>query len=253
MNLDPKKTEKLKKVLELAARAGTEGEAFAAMERAREILKESGITIEEFQATLGKENAEKIIEKAIYEGKVDAWIWTMANAVGILTNTKPAYVEPTGINTQSYVFVGFDQDMAIAESMMNFLTNFGEKQCRKARKDLTMMTAHNPRSERSFRESFGKGYAGRILERAKQIREYENQQATKDFQLGMTDENSLALRWNSLVLKKQELIKEKMDEIIARPNMKEKGQRGFSTDDIAREAGLKAGDNVNLSRRRLLQ
>jgi hypothetical protein len=161
-------SEKIKKLLNLGERAGTEGEAQAAMSRAHALLAKHNLTLSEVQAHTAEPEEEEVITDESTPAALRNTYWrdTIYGAIGRLYFCK-VFMRKGG-NRRWYCVVGRPRNIAVVHYVAQYLLRTGEELATQGAKDAARrMTGDGVElNMRAWAASFRIGYASRICERA---------------------------------------------------------------------------------------
>lgn len=140
---------KIKKLLALAEKGGTEAEANSAMAKAQELLAKHGLSME----AIDEFGAPEKVERDITVSYTAPWKRTIWSAI-----SKLYFCQAYHTGGQKMYLVGKPSNIAIAKYIIGYCINTGEKLAKDAAKDYP--------SGMGFINSFKKGFGGRIYTRA---------------------------------------------------------------------------------------
>lgn len=208
IEIPEKVLDKLKKIITLANNsASTEGEVIAAIGKARGLLKDYDLSLDEFTSKVKNKNEDNVFEECIFETPtIKKWVTPIAYGVAILTNTKFFYINQTYKNDKricQYMFLGNKTDIGIAASICSYLYHAAKGFADIYTSSNNSLT--NASQKRIFRSSFYMGFANRVNQYAKDIRDEEKRKAQQE-DYDNNNERSVTVIWNSLVIKKQKDI-----------------------------------------------
>lgn len=149
--------EKLRKILEIANRGGTEAEAETALKMAHELLAKHNLTMNDVQTKA----ADQTFAENEFRHNVKPFTRSIWNGVAQLyfcdywTRTHTAY----GQDYKVHSVIGTKENAEMVEQIALFLIQYGEKLGRH------LMKAQPAGTRRSWLDSFLKGYAFRIKQR----------------------------------------------------------------------------------------
>lgn len=161
MNTTPNSIiEKIRKLLALAERAGTEHEALVAMEKAQALLVEHGLSISEVHKD--EVDFESVTQQ--YEWNA-SWIKYVAVGVAKLYLCH-VYCVGNGTNSFSLVFSGSPVNIQTATYVMDVVVSTGKRLAREYGRQARIVNGDNAVSASN---SFKKGFAMRIQGRCDQL------------------------------------------------------------------------------------
>lgn len=158
--------ERIRKLLAIAGDPSSPSEAENAMCKAQELLVRHRLTLRDVEA---RENEEKIDEISVYKAsRASAWRWTLAAhiAEGFRCKgfSRKNWDSNTGQRYSHIMFLGREEDVAVAQSVFEFACIVGQELAR-----------NNPLgkvSSRSFLMGFAVGVGARLREQREKNAEW---------------------------------------------------------------------------------
>lgn len=245
-------TERVRKILALAGNNPSEHEIAAAMTKARAILAEHGLTVDEFAST--DESTPEASEPMESEGlaivkSTDSWAYTLALGVGALTETSVLYWSSQS-GGKKIVMAGQATDLCVARELFAYLYAQAQELSRTAMQ--TECPAWYERGQKTvWRRTFLQGFADRIRARATDARKQEIAEAVE---AKAADGDSMlpAVLWNAIVERKETALAQFVKEAQGKLRIRT-GRSGGSRDSGGYSRGYAAGANVGLASRKLIR
>ena len=144
---------RIKKALNLANRAGTEGEAQAAMARVRDMLAAHNLSMSDVKQTETPEEKAEMHWHSADKGSRSLWKQTIWGSVARLYFCEAYYMQ----KRKAWMVIGKPSNVAVAIDIAGYLCNSAES--------LASSTARQLGEDRQFANSFLVGFASRIRER----------------------------------------------------------------------------------------
>jgi hypothetical protein len=253
--MNPEVAEKVRKILALAGNNSSEAEIAVAMQKARAILAAHGLTAEEFSAKQTDAETVEADEPMTNEGiavvrSTDAWAYTLARAVGVLTNTEPLYWASRQGGKQ-IVMAGSATDILVARELFAYLYDRAQALSVDAMRS-ECPSWYGRGNKTVWRRTFLQGFADRVKARAAEGRKQEQVEAQQEqTQATSTAANLPAVRWNAIVQRKETALATYREQIRKEKNIRA-GRSSQSRDAGGYSTGYAAGASVGLVSRRLV-
>lgn len=168
--------EKVRKILALAERAGTEGEAFAAMNKVQEMFTRHNLELDDIK---GSDEESFTHDFKEYEWNA-SWIRTTCAGIAKLYFCH-MYYEPHGQECQRIFFVGKKVNIITAQYVCDLVISTGKRLAKSYAQECYKEFGLNPVSASN---NFKKGYATRINVRCQELIREAQEGHLKNVQTG---------------------------------------------------------------------
>ena len=144
--------DRITKLLALGERAGTEAEATAAMQKVHELLAKHHLSLDDVKSgPVAEEDYVRDEAEAAPRQPWQNWVW---NAIAELYFCQHYTRKYDG--TRSHLLIGKPSNIAVVKFVAAYVCRTGEA------------VARQPGKDQAYRNSFKKGFAARIIQRAKE-------------------------------------------------------------------------------------
>jgi len=169
--MEKKVVSKIKKLLALSDKAGTEAEAFSAMSKAHELLARHGLSLGDIEMADDRQEEEYEQQEKIEDVGLRPWKRLIWSGLAELYFCQYYY-----IGTRRHFLIGKSSNIEICKYLIQYIINVGEKLAAEGVADAAL--------KRGYKTSFKAGFGNRIYRRCKTEIENAKNHGIKDSSTG---------------------------------------------------------------------